>query len=245
MADEPTPTPDPKPKRTRGEINRKHLDELANATLVADAAADPAYADALAAVDFDVTLPGLIQTRAAAIRAKIAKLKGSRTDKGEMTEQEKLARAALVAVISPIQTAAKRKFTPEEKAKREAYYIGSPLHRGKLKEVLIAANNILSRLVPGANNAPPLDLLPGIKPLGAIKDLGDAIALYDDKNKGQGKKQLESESELDEIEDSVGVLAGLRHQVQLAIDQAFPWRKAGVATIRKAFLLPLDQPLPK
>jgi hypothetical protein len=245
MGDETTPAPAPKPKQARGDINRKHLDELAHATAIAEAAADPAYADALSAVDFDITLPGLIQTRAADIRDKIAKLKGARTDKGELTEQEKLAREALVAVISPIQTAAKRKFTPDEKAKRDAYYIGSPLQRGGLEHVLTAANNILSRLVPGPNNAPPLDVLPGIKADGAIKDLSDAIALYDDKNKGQGKKQIESTGTLEEIEESISALAGLRHQVQLAIDQAFPWRKSGVTAIRKAFLLPLDQPLAK
>lgn len=135
MADDTTPAPAPKPKRTRGDINRKHLDELAHATTVAEAAADPAYTDALAAVDFDVALPGLIQARAADIREKITKLKGSRTDKVEMTEQEKLAREALVAVILPIQTAAKRKFSPAEKAKREAYYIGSPLQRGGLEQI--------------------------------------------------------------------------------------------------------------
>ncbi len=39
-------------------------------------------------------------------------------------------------------------------------------------------------------------------------------------------------------------LAGLRHQVQLAADQAFPWRTPGVAAIRQSFLLPPDRPLP-
>jgi hypothetical protein len=243
MADETTPTPAPEPTHTRSDINRNHLNELANSKAVADAAVDPDYAPALAEVELDPILPNLIQTRAADIQAKIAKLKGARTEKKEMTEQEKLARKALVAVIAPIQTAAKRKFAPSEKAMREAYYIGSPLERAMLEQVLIAANNILSRLVPGENAAPPLDVLPGIKANGAIKNLSDAIALYDTKNKGQGDKQSESAGTLEDIAQSISVLAGLRRQIQLAADQAFPWRKGGVNTIRKAFLLPTDRPL--
>jgi hypothetical protein len=38
-------------------------------------------------------------------------------------------------------------------------------------------------------------------------------------------------------------LAGLRREVQLAADQAWPWRAEGVSTIRKSFLLPANQPL--
>jgi|ERR1035437_1632349 hypothetical protein len=38
-------------------------------------------------------------------------------------------------------------------------------------------------------------------------------------------------------------LAGLRREVQQAADQAWPWRNDGVATIRKTFLLPANQPL--
>jgi hypothetical protein len=41
----------------------------------------------------------------------------------------------------------------------------------------------------------------------------------------------------------IATLAGLRHQIQLAADQAWPWRTPGVATIRRDFLLPVDRPL--
>jgi hypothetical protein len=42
---------------------------------------------------------------------------------------------------------------------------------------------------------------------------------------------------------NIGKLAGLRHQVQLAAEQAFPWRTPGVASIRKSFQLPTDRPM--
>jgi hypothetical protein len=44
-----------------------------------------------------------------------------------------------------------------------------------------------------------------------------------------------------DIEGNVPKLAKLRRQVQLAADQARPWRTPGVATIRKAFLLSPDR----
>ena len=49
---------------------------------------------------------------------------------------------------------------------------------------------------------------------------------------------------LQAIVANIGKLAGLRHQVQLAAEQAFPWRNSGVASIRQSFLLPTDRPMP-
>jgi len=46
-----------------------------------------------------------------------------------------------------------------------------------------------------------------------------------------------------DIKANVPKLAKLRRQVQLAADQAWPWRTPGVATIRKAFLLSPDRPM--
>jgi hypothetical protein len=49
---------------------------------------------------------------------------------------------------------------------------------------------------------------------------------------------------LEAIVANIRKLAGLRHQVQLAAEQAWPWRNPSVASIRKSFLLPTDRPLP-
>jgi hypothetical protein len=46
-----------------------------------------------------------------------------------------------------------------------------------------------------------------------------------------------------DIKANVPKLAKLRRQVQLAADQAWPWRTPGVATIRKAFLLSQGRPM--
>lgn len=106
-----------------------------------------------------------------------------------------------------------------------------------------AARAIHTRLSPGTDNAPPLDILPGIKPLGAIKTLSDAIAAYDAKNTTQGSQQEAAAAALEAIETTATELAEARREIQLAADQAWPWRTPGVKTNRKAFELPEDRPL--
>jgi hypothetical protein len=226
-------------------VNRKHLAEVADARKVAAAALDPKYAPGLAGVDFDATLPPQATALASQIEAGLGQLKGTRATRKVMTAQEKAARAALIAVIAPIQTAAKRKFSGDTQKQREAYNIGAGLASDTLEEVQNAARAILARLSPGENNAPPVDVLPGIKADKQIKALADAIAAYGSKDDALHDKQKEASGTLEDIQAAVDKLAGLRHQIQLAADQAWPWRTPKVATIRKAFLLPTDRPLPQ
>ena len=242
----PTPTPTPTPanhRRPRQTINRSHLDEIANSRKVAVAASDAANATALAGVEFDATLPGQITTLAEAIERKIGALTGGHAAKLEMTAQEKAARDALITVIAPLQTAARRTFSGDQEKLRKAYFIGAHLANDNLLEVLTAAKAMLARVSPGENNAPPQDTLPGIKPP-QIQALSDAIAKYGGGITAQGGQRTLNSKALEDIENSVSQLATLRHQVQLAAEQAFPWRSSGVAAIRQTFLLPTDRPLP-
>jgi hypothetical protein len=234
----PTPTPAPKAKRQRSTINRKHLNEIANSRAVAKAAADPANAAALVAVEFDPTLPAQITTLADATETAIGKLTGTRAVKTEMTAQETTARDALIAVIAPIQTAARRKFTGDQEQLRHAYFIGEGLPDDTLGEVQTAAIAIRDRLV----GTPPQDVLPGIK-AAQITALSSAITTYATDVTAPGGQQNENAGALEAIVANIGKLAGLRHQVQLAAEQAFPWRNSGVASIRKSFQLPTDRPM--
>ncbi len=237
-----TPTP-PKPNRERGIANRDYLDEVANSRKVAATTTDPAHTGPLVTVEFDTTLPTQINTLANLIEADLGKLAGERAGKETMTEQEKTARDNLMAVLQPIQTAAKRKFAGETQKLREAYYIATGLSGGTLDEVLTASRSVVARLSPGDGNAPPQDMLPGITAAGRIKELADAITTYGGKDKAQAEKQTEAGKLLEAIKANVPKLAKLRRQVQLAADQAWPWRTPGVATIRKAFLLSPDRPM--
>ena len=238
----PTPTPS-KPSRERGIANREYLDEVANSRKVAAAATDPANTATLVAVELDATLPMQINTLADLVEADIGKLTGERAGKAAMTEQEQNARDALMAVLQPIQTAAKRKFAGESQKLRDAYYLSAGLSGGTLDEVLTASRSVLARLSPGDGATPPQDVLPGITATGRIKELADAITTYGGKDQAQGAKQTEAGKLLEAIKTNVPKLAKLRRQVQLAADQAWPWRTPGVATIRKAFLLSPDRPM--
>jgi len=239
----PTPTPTPKTKRTRSTINRAHLDEIKNSRAVAAAANDPANTAALAAVELDATLPAQITTLAGTTETAIGKLTGTRAQKTEMTAQETTARDALFAVIAPIQTAAKRKFTGDTEKLRQAYFIGENLAHDNLHEVQTAAIAIRDRLVAVAPATAPLDVLPGVKPA-QITALSGAITTYAAGITAPTDQHNENTGALNAIVANIATLAGLRHQVQLAAEQAFPYRNSGVATIRKTFLLPPDRPLP-
>jgi len=240
----PTPTPPPAPKaiHSRSEQNRRFLDEVDRARKVAAAAVDPDNTAALADVDFDTTLPDRINALASQIEASLGVVTGTRASKRAVTDQESSAREALIAVIAPIQTAAKRKFAGDDLRLREAYYIGGDgLAEETLDEILTASRAILARLIPGPGGTPQ-DTLPGIKPDRQIAALSDAIDLYGGKDQAQTAEQKKAAKLLEDTQAQIATLEALRHQVQLAADQAWPWRTPGVATIRKSFLLPVDRP---
>ena len=239
----PTPTPADKPQRHKSVVNRKHLAEIANSRAVAKAALDPANTAALAGVEFDATLPGQINTLADSTETAIGKLTGARAGGTGMTAQEIADRDALVALIAPIQTAARRKYPGRHDALRTAYFIGTDLHDETLHEVGIAAIAIRDRLVAVPPAAAPVDVLPGVK-AAQITALSNAITLYVGDVAAGDEQQNQNSGALNTIKASISKLASLRHQVQLAAEQAFPWRTPGVAATPQAFLLPPDRPLP-
>jgi hypothetical protein len=77
-----------------------------------------------------------------------------------------------------------------------------------------------------------------------ITALSGAITTYAANITAPGDQSNENAGALQAIVANIGKLAGLRHQVQLAAEQAFPWRNSGVASIRQSFLLPTDRPMP-
>jgi hypothetical protein len=143
-----------------------------------------------------------------------------------------------MAVIAPIQTAVRRKFTGDQAEMRHAYFIGEGLADDTLGEVQTAAVAIRDRLV----GTPPQDVLPGIK-AAQIAALSNAVTQYAAGVTAPSDQKNENSKALEIIVANIGKLAGLRHQVQLAAEQAFPYRNSGVASIRKSFLLPTDKPM--
>lgn len=229
--------------RPRQVLNRRHLQEIANSRQVVNAALDPANVGPLTAVELDSALVKKLDDRTTETEKLVQKLPGVRAGKLDMTHEEKIARDALIAVIAPIQTAAKRRYMGAEIKMRAAYFIGHDLHNEALSEVTAAAKSIYTRLTPGENNAPPVDTLPGVKD-DKIQALKDAIDLYVGKDAGQQADGFDAFKILETVVHNVTEMVHMRHQVQLAADQAFPHRDPLVTTIRKTFLLPTNQPLP-
>jgi hypothetical protein len=239
----PTPSPAPANAHPHGVANQEHLDEIANARAVAKAALDPAFAAALAGVAFDTTLPGQINTLADATEKAIGRLTGDHSGGKAMTAEQVAARNALVAVLAPIQTAARRKFTGTQIALQQAYFIGGHIAHGGLHFAATAAKAIRDRLVAGPNSTPPVDVLPGIG-AAQINALSNTIAEFAGDIDAADAQANQNIATHNLIVANIAQLANLRHQVQLAAEQAFPWRTPGVGATRLAFLLPPGRPLP-
>ncbi len=250
MAD-PTPPPDPNPTptpakstATRNKINQAHLQAVEDAKAIAAAALDPAHAAGLAAVELDEDLPAEVTAQAIALETELGDHLATVGSKKGVTEEEKQARDALLAIIDPIQTALTRIPAGDDPAIRIAYSIGvkPALINTKLQGVIVAAKAIHARLIPGEGAAPPKEVLPGITALGKIKDLGDAIAAYEAKNKDQGDLKTKAGREVEALLADVAALSAKARAIQKAAEQAWPYRAKGVKTIRKAFQLPADRP---
>ncbi len=238
-----TATASPSPKTTRGVINKSYLDEVQAARKVAAAALHEDHVAGLAGVECDPGLTPAIVKLADEIDVALGQLTGTRAAKKTATVEEASARGALLAVLQPIQTAAKRTFAEDQSTLREAYGIGRGLSGETLASVLTLARGVLARLTPGEGGKPPLDKLPGITADKGIAELAEAISRYGAKDAAQGGQKTVAAATLEQIEIDIARLADLRRQVQLAADQAWPWRTPGVVTIRKSFLLPPTRPL--
>lgn len=209
--------------------------ELAAAEQVAGAAKSRKHAAALEAVEFDRTLLPQIADLAKKMRASLAELKKSRT------ANEKL-RNLLLAALQPVQTAAQRRYLGDDQKLRQHYFVGESLNARSLPDLLAGAASMLARLAPGADGSEPADVLPGVKVEGRIRELREAIAKVREKAEA-GKGGRTSTETLDALLNDASGLARLRRQIQLAADQAFPWRAKKVGAIRRSFLLPKDGPM--
>lgn len=245
----PNPAPDQPPAKStrgpRGQVNKEFTAAIAKARAVTAAAVDPELKPALDYVKLDATLPGKINTLADKLELNLGKLVGTRGQKGGMTKEEQAARDELIAILQPIQIASTRVPTDDPTGMRAAYFIGAqpPLSSQSLDDVILAARAIRARLIPAEEGADPQDELPGINPEPEIKALSDAIAAYVANNKTQGDLEAKGEGDLEQANTDKKQLLAWTREIQTAADQAWPWRKPGIKTIRKKFYLPAGQPL--
>jgi len=195
----------------------------------------------LSAVALDAALPAQALTLADTLDGALDTLTGQRAGRKTLTAAEAKKRDALLALLHPIQVAAKRATTVDGATLREIYGVGKSLPRASLSDLVGAARAMLARLVPDQDGR-TADALPGIAAGGAIKALADALKDYLGADTAQGKQRETASASLEDITSRIAQLAALRHAIQLAADQAFP-PKTGRTTARKAFLLQPDKAL--
>ncbi len=222
---DPTPTPAPKSKpAARSIANRAFLNEIADARTVATAALDPANTAALAEAELDPAIPGQINALATSIETAINEITGARGNTSMTVAQQATAREAILTALSPIQTAAKRKFTGDQESQRTAYGIAEPLASMEFDLFLTLATGALERLTPDTSTTPPtppVDVLPGINAV-KITALSDAIDLCGGKKQERTKNQEIAEQKLEKVKTDIAHLAALRREVSSHAEQATP-----------------------
>lgn len=239
----PNPSDNPngdKPKRSRGKLNQDYSDELAKTRRILDNALDEKYAPIFVKQEVDPQLiPALTGKLERAGKLMAAAIKGT-SDVGDAQDIREEYRAALIATIDPIRAAAKRKYRRTAPGQMKTYFVGEPLETNKADLDAIAVA-ILGQL-QAKDGQPPADKLPGI---GAeeIKELSDALTDFRDPDNAEQKAQGDASGSRMTLGELIRNIRNDRIELQLAVDQGFPWRDPDSTAIRTVFELPLDRPL--
>ncbi len=231
-----------KPRKSPGPFNQAHLDELERARDIIAAYRKPEHKQIL--ITKRDVLEADVNTLETTVNLAENKITGGHTAtvaKEQLTAEERLAKAALLAGIATGQRGALRTFRSDQRARLEDYFIGENLDTNlpRLKTIAIA---ILSRLQPGANNTPPLDVLKGVK-APDIQALADALAAITAKDNAQGAAQVIASEERRTAEELIADIVAGRLDIQLAADQEWPWTTREHDVIRAQFKLPLTRPM--
>lgn len=248
MADQPPtpPTPprgpnDDKPKRKRGKLNQEYSDELDKAGRILKQAQKAAYAQLFVEQQVDPELiPGLPAKLKQAGELIAAALKGT-ADVGEAQDDREDFRNDLIEAIDSIRTAAKRKYRRKDPSQMKKYFVGEPLgtNRADLKGMATA---VLGLLRPKEAGAQPLDTLPGIS-ADKIEALATALENFTNPDAVEQEAQGDASGSRMTLGQLVRNIRNDRIEIQLAVDQAHPWRDPTSTDIRTVFELPLDRPL--
>lgn len=230
--DTPPSDKTPPPKRSRSFINQLHAAEIILAGEIANIAEKPDYATLLATEGIDEAFIEDLRTKIEEANALVASAGGKTTDKKATTQTEETRKAELMEKIATIQSRAKRKY-PKGNPQRANYYIGQPIDDSRtLLET--SATALIAHLAT--------DTLPGMKP-GDIAALQAALKAYQTVQTTQTGDQSGASSARGGYEAKAKEVAGLRRQIQYAVDALWPAKKKANAPIRVEFKLSPDRAL--
>lgn len=232
----PTPATAPaKPKQTRGDTDKRILADIKFAEDVAEAAQDADHAPKLADEDLSATAASELLTLAGAARDLVGQAITAKKAKLAATQTEEKALNTLLAALRDFQQRAKRKFAKGD-PKRAAYGIGQE-NFGRGREGLVQDAETILKLAAA-------DALPGLKPE-KLSAATAALAAWKQADLDQHKAEEAQAQLLDQLAAQVAELNAGRRDIQLAADTAWPHTDPANAPLRRAFKLPVNQPVAK
>ena len=228
---QPAVAPAPvKTRRRRSLLNQRHAAALLLAGEIAGTAEKPAYAAALATEGIDAAFIADIRVRLAVAAALAAAAEGQTADRKVATQNEDACRADLLALVSLVQSRAKRKYKAADPL-RAKYFVG---HNLAISRVTLesAAQTILAHLAT--------DALPGMKPADLVA-FQKALVAYAVVQTTQSGDQSDATTVRARYGDRVKEISGLRREIQYAVDALWPASRKGNAGIRIEFKLRPDR----
>ncbi len=231
-----------KPRKSPGPFNQAKLDEVERTRDIIAAYRKPEFKQIL--IDKRDVLEADVNTLETTVNLAENKITGGHAAtvaKEQLTAEEGIAKAALLAGIATTQRGALRTFRSDQRARLEDYFIGEDLDTNlpRLKTIAIA---ILAKLQPGPNNTPPPDVLRGVK-APDIQALADALGVLTAKDNEQGAAQVIAREERRTADELLADIVAGRLDIQLAADQEWPWKTREHDLIRAQFKLPLTRPM--
>lgn len=239
MTDTPATNPGEqpeKPKRTPGDVNQKQIDAINKARAIAVTATQPEYNPDLINPDKGGIPPGqpnaIIGQCDTAVNSLAPNVTTTKQAKELATDNEKAARADLMAGVRKMQGGVRRKF-PDDDAKYKAYYIGDTEFdstRGKLE----AASQTMIDLAAG-------DALPGVT--ATVLDTDRTLRTnWIEADNNQRLAEGEYNRAVDALKKAEKSVTAMAREIQIAADTLWPYTNPANASIRRTFDLPADRP---
>ncbi len=229
----PTPGPDPKKKSRapRGQINKKHLEDVSKTEKLITTAQKTGYAVKFADREIDAAFLTGLSTDCGNARGLISQATDKTTDKQDATEAETQEKRALMILAREVQTAAKQKYDGD-KPKLKDYHVGERIEQKR---------SVLEQAVEDMLNKLKTDSLPGIKPA-KVQALKDALAAYKGGDTDQSGEQSAATGARSSLDDLMDKINKGRRQILFAADAEWSSAIAANAAIRTEFGLPPNRP---
>lgn len=231
---DPTPTPPPDPKKNRaprGQINKKHLEDVSRTEKLVTTAKKAIYAAKLADREIDDPFLAGVGTNCTAARALIGEATDKTTDKEGATEAETQEKRDLLILTREVQAAAKQKHDGNKQELKD-YHVGERIEQKR---------SLLEQAVEDILNKLKTNTLPGIKPP-KVQALKDALAAYKGGDSTQSGAQSDASGKRLSLDELMALINKDRRKILFAVDAEWSSTIAANAAIRTEFGLAPNRP---